>query len=109
MTSPVTRGRRPPAWRLTGIGLSAIGVAAALYAAGRLVQPRGFREAALDGVGGGGGVAEEPGSQRGGPCPASGTGCAPAGPQPAGVRRDWSLARPGYFMPTPISTSQGES
>jgi Family of unknown function (DUF6529) len=39
MTSPVTRGHRPAAWRLTGIGLLAIGVAAALYAAGRLIQP----------------------------------------------------------------------
>jgi hypothetical protein len=39
MTSPVTHGRRAPAWRLTGIGLLAIGVAAALYAAGRLIQP----------------------------------------------------------------------
>jgi Family of unknown function (DUF6529) len=39
VTSPVTRGGRPPVWRLTGIGLLAIGVAAALYAAGRLVQP----------------------------------------------------------------------
>ena len=39
MTPPVTHGRRPPAWRLTGIGLLAAGVAAALYAAGRLIQP----------------------------------------------------------------------
>jgi hypothetical protein len=39
MTSPVTHRRRPPAWRLTGIGLLAIGVTAALYAAGRLIQP----------------------------------------------------------------------
>ena len=39
MASPVTRGGGPPAWRLTGIGLLGIGVAAALYAAGRLIQP----------------------------------------------------------------------
>jgi hypothetical protein len=39
VTSPVPRGGRPPGWRLTGIGLLAIGVAAALYAAGRLIQP----------------------------------------------------------------------
>ena len=39
MTSPVTHGRRRPAWRLTGIGLLAIGVAAALHATGRLIQP----------------------------------------------------------------------
>jgi hypothetical protein len=40
MTSPVTHGRRPLVWRLTGIGMLAIGVAGALYAAGRLIQPR---------------------------------------------------------------------
>jgi hypothetical protein len=39
MTAPDTQGRRPPAWRLTGIGLLAIGVTAALYVAGRLIQP----------------------------------------------------------------------
>jgi Family of unknown function (DUF6529) len=39
MTSPVTRGHRPAAPRLTGIGLLAIDLAAALYAAGRLIQP----------------------------------------------------------------------
>jgi hypothetical protein len=39
MTAPDTQGRGPPAWRLTGIGLLAIGVSAALYVAGRLVQP----------------------------------------------------------------------
>jgi hypothetical protein len=39
MTVPDTQGRRPPAWRLTGIGLLAIGVTAALYVAGRLIQP----------------------------------------------------------------------
>jgi hypothetical protein len=40
MTSPVADGRGPAAWRLAGIGLLGIGVAAALYAAGRLIQPR---------------------------------------------------------------------
>ena len=39
MTAPGTGGRRRTAWRLTGIGLLAIGVAAALYVAGRLFQP----------------------------------------------------------------------
>ena len=39
MTAPDTQGRRPPAWRLTGIGLLAIGVTAALYVAGRLLRP----------------------------------------------------------------------
>jgi hypothetical protein len=39
MAAPDTGGRGPSAWRLTGIGLLAIGVAVALYAAGRLVQP----------------------------------------------------------------------
>ena len=39
MTSPETQRYKPPAWRLTGIGLLGIGVAAALYAAGRLIQP----------------------------------------------------------------------
>jgi hypothetical protein len=39
VTSPVPHGRRPAAWRLTGIGLLAVGMAAALYAAGRLIQP----------------------------------------------------------------------
>jgi uncharacterized membrane protein YidH (DUF202 family) len=39
MTAPGTGGRRPIAWRLTGIGLLAIGVAVALYVAGRLLQP----------------------------------------------------------------------
>ena len=39
MTPPVVRAHRLPVWRLTGIGLLAIGVAAALYAAGRLIQP----------------------------------------------------------------------
>jgi Family of unknown function (DUF6529) len=39
MTASDAQGRRPPAWRLAGIGLLAIGVAAALYAAGRLTQP----------------------------------------------------------------------
>jgi len=32
-------GRRPAAWRLTGIGLLGLGLAVALYAAGRLHQP----------------------------------------------------------------------
>ena len=39
MTAPGTPGRRPAAWRLTGIGFLALGVAAALYVAGRLHQP----------------------------------------------------------------------
>jgi len=39
MTTPGTPSRRPAAWRLTGIGLLALGVAAALYVAGRLHQP----------------------------------------------------------------------
>ena len=39
MTAPDAQRRRPPVWRLAGIGLLAIGVAAALYAAGRLNQP----------------------------------------------------------------------
>ena len=39
MTVPGTRGSRPAGWRLTGIGLLAIGVAVALYVAGRLLQP----------------------------------------------------------------------
>jgi Family of unknown function (DUF6529) len=39
MAAPDTQGRRPPAWRLTVIGLLAIGVTAALYVAGRLIQP----------------------------------------------------------------------
>jgi hypothetical protein len=39
MTAPDAKGPRPPVWRLAGIGLLAIGVAAALYAAGRLNQP----------------------------------------------------------------------
>ena len=39
MSAPGAPGRRPAAWRLTGIGLLAVGVAAALYAAGRLIQP----------------------------------------------------------------------
>jgi hypothetical protein len=39
MTAPDAQGRGSPVWRLAGIGLLAIGVAAALYAAGRLGQP----------------------------------------------------------------------
>jgi uncharacterized membrane protein YidH (DUF202 family) len=39
MTAPGAHGRGPAAWRLTGIGLLALGVAAALYVAGRLHQP----------------------------------------------------------------------
>ena len=39
MTAPGARGHGPAGWRLTGIGLLAIGVAVALYVAGRLVQP----------------------------------------------------------------------
>jgi len=39
MRTPDAQRRRPPARLLTGIGLLAIGVAVALYAAGRLIQP----------------------------------------------------------------------
>jgi Family of unknown function (DUF6529) len=39
MTAPDARGRRSAGRRLTGIGLLALGVAAALYVAGRLHQP----------------------------------------------------------------------
>jgi Family of unknown function (DUF6529) len=39
MTAPGAPGRGPAAWRLTGIGLLALGVAAALYVAGRLHRP----------------------------------------------------------------------
>ena len=39
MTERGARDRRPAAWRLAGIGLLGLGVAAALYAAGRLHQP----------------------------------------------------------------------
>ena len=39
MRAPDTRGGRLAAWRLTGIGLLAIGVTAAIYVAGRLLQP----------------------------------------------------------------------
>ena len=39
MTTPDAQGRRPARWRLAGIGLLAIGVATALYVAGRLHQP----------------------------------------------------------------------
>jgi hypothetical protein len=39
MTAPDARGRGPAAWRLAGIGLLALGVAAALYVVGRLHQP----------------------------------------------------------------------
>jgi len=39
MTAPGAPGRRSAGWRLTGIGLLALGVAAALYVAGRLHQP----------------------------------------------------------------------
>jgi hypothetical protein len=39
MTAPDAQGRAGTVWRLAGIGLLAIGVAAALYAAGRLHQP----------------------------------------------------------------------
>ena len=38
MPAPDTQGCRPPAWQMAGIGLLAIGVTAALYLAGRLVQ-----------------------------------------------------------------------
>ena len=39
MTAPRAEGSRPVRWRLAIIGLLAIGVAAALYVAGRLHQP----------------------------------------------------------------------
>ena len=39
MTAPDARGRGRLIWPLAGIGLLAIGVTAALYAAGRLNQP----------------------------------------------------------------------
>lgn len=39
MTAPDAKGRRPAAWRLAGSELLALGVAAALYVAGRLHQP----------------------------------------------------------------------
>ena len=39
MTAPGTGGCRPAGWRLAGIALLAIGVAAALYVAGRLLRP----------------------------------------------------------------------
>src|SRR6516165_11326089 len=39
MTAPDAPGPRPAGWRLAGIGLLALGVAAALYVAGRLHQP----------------------------------------------------------------------
>ena len=39
MTRPGAQGSRSTAWRLTGIGLLAIGVTVALYVAGRLIQP----------------------------------------------------------------------
>jgi hypothetical protein len=39
MTAPGAGGCRPAAWRLAGIALLAIGVTAALYVAGRLLQP----------------------------------------------------------------------
>jgi len=39
MTAPDARDPRPAGWRLAGIGLLALGVAAALYVAGRLHQP----------------------------------------------------------------------
>ena len=39
MTTADIEGRRPTARRLVGIGLLAIGVTAAIYVAGRLVQP----------------------------------------------------------------------
>ena len=39
MTAPGAPGRGPAAWRLAGIGLLGLGVAAALYIAGRLHQP----------------------------------------------------------------------
>ena len=39
MTASDAQGRGSPGWRLTGIGLLAVGVAAGLYVAGRLHQP----------------------------------------------------------------------
>ena len=39
MTTPGARGHGQAGWRLAGIGLLALGVAAALYVAGRLHQP----------------------------------------------------------------------
>jgi heme A synthase len=39
MTAPDAPGPRAARWRLAGIGLLALGIAAALYAAGRLHQP----------------------------------------------------------------------
>src|SRR5262252_11153777 len=39
MTAPDAPDPRPAGWRLAGIGLLALGVAAALYVAGRLHQP----------------------------------------------------------------------
>src|SRR3974377_467054 len=39
MTAPGTGGCRPSAWRLGGLARVAIGVAAALYVAGRLLKP----------------------------------------------------------------------
>jgi len=39
MTAPDAQRGRPSRWRLAGIGLLALGVAAALYVAGRLHQP----------------------------------------------------------------------
>ena len=39
MTAPGPGACRPAGWRLAGIGLLGIGVAAALYVAGRLLQP----------------------------------------------------------------------
>jgi hypothetical protein len=39
VSAPDTQGRRPPAWQLAGIVLLALGVSAALFLAGRLVQP----------------------------------------------------------------------
>src|SRR5262249_46586762 len=39
MAAPDAQGRGPAGWRLAGIGLLALGVAAALYVAGRLHQP----------------------------------------------------------------------
>jgi hypothetical protein len=39
MTTLDTQGTRPTTWRLVGIGLVAIGVTAAIYVVGRLVEP----------------------------------------------------------------------